>query len=71
VVFAYFALVAYQNNKQELQFVFIGLCILFQPFYKIALGRVLWNVVDVGVAIFLVAIIWKENKENGNSVSNP
>ena len=69
VAFAYFALVAYQNNKQELQFIFIGLCVLFQPFYKIALGRSLWNLVDVAVAIFLIAIIWKENQNNENSKS--
>lgn len=35
------------------------LALLFQPFFKIALGRVAWNIVDVVVAIALVAFwIW-------------
>ena len=33
---------------------FIGLAILFQPIEKLALGRTLWNFIDVAVAIFLV-----------------
>jgi hypothetical protein len=34
--------------------IFIVLALLFQPFEKIALGRVLWNIVDVGVAVYLI-----------------
>jgi hypothetical protein len=33
---------------------------LFQPFLKIALGRSLWNVLDIAVAIFLVLSIFVE-----------
>ncbi len=53
----FFAYAAYQENergKSELTIVFIILAILFQPFYKIALGRTLWNIVDVIVGIGLL-----------------
>jgi hypothetical protein len=32
-----------------------GLALLFQPFFKIALGREMWNIVDVVVGIVKVA----------------
>ncbi len=38
-------------------FIFISLAILFQPLIKISLGRVIWNIVDVAVAIFLMITI--------------
>jgi hypothetical protein len=34
--------------------VFVILALLFQPFFKIALGRTLWNIVDVIVGIGLI-----------------
>jgi hypothetical protein len=52
-----FAVLAYQANQQSSQFemyIYVGLALLFQPFFKIALGRELWNVVDVIVAIGLI-----------------
>lgn len=55
-----FILLAYfsnqQNNKIE-TIIYISLALLFQPFLKIALGRTLWNVVDVIVGIGLIASI--------------
>lgn len=39
------------------------LAILFQPFAKIALGRVLWNIVDVIVAGYLIYLVVR-NKKN-------
>ncbi len=60
-----FSLLAYQasqkENKTEM-IIYIGLAILFQPFFKIALGRFLWNVVDVIVAIGLLLSIVLNNK---------
>ncbi len=54
IAFAYFAYEAYeQKNKRDL-IIFIVLALLFQPFEKIALGRELWNVVDVVVAVYLI-----------------
>ena len=59
--FVSFGLLAYQANedkKKEMTIVFIGLALLFQPFFKIALGRQVWNIVDVLVSIFLIATIF-------------
>ncbi len=61
-----FAILAYKasekENKMEM-IIYISLAILFQPVFKIALGRTLWNTIDVVVALFLIAsIIWKNKK---------
>ena len=56
-----FLLLAYlcyqQNNKTE-PIIYIALALLFQPFLKIALGRTVWNVVDVIVSIGLIASLF-------------
>ena len=49
-----FSYIAYQNRSRQIMWLFIGLAILFQPIEKLALGRTLWNFIDVAVAIFLV-----------------
>ena len=54
VGFAYLAFNANQKQNSTPAFIYIALALLFQPFFKIALGRVLWNVVDVVVAVGLV-----------------
>lgn len=43
--------------------VFGALALLFQPIYKIALGRDLWNVVDVIVAALLIGIYVVERRQ--------
>lgn len=56
-----FALLAYQANEDKRHFeviIFIGLAVLFQPLIKIALGRVIWNVVDVIVGIGLLITLF-------------
>ncbi|WP_234110766.1 MULTISPECIES: DUF6804 family protein [Chryseobacterium] len=52
--FGILAFQANQQNKQTEMFVFIALALLFQPFFKIALGREIWNMVDVIVGIGLL-----------------
>ena len=51
VVFGYMAYSYYQNNKKEFAVASGALAILFQPFVKLALGRGVWNFVDIIVAI--------------------
>lgn len=54
VGFAYLAFsVSSKKNKNEV-FIYIALALLFQPFIKIALGRTLWNIVDVLVGVALL-----------------
>ena len=59
VGFGYLAYEASNKKQDKLFLVYIALAILFQPFFKIALGRTVWNAVDVIVAIFLVLSILK------------
>ena len=68
VSFIGFAILAYQANQQDKQtevIMYVVLALLFQPFLKISLGRTLWNIVDVVVAIGLIMTIFNSNnKEN-------
>jgi hypothetical protein len=58
--FALLASRAHEHNDNNEAIIYGGLALLFQPFIKIALGRQIWNVVDVIVAIGLViSILWK------------
>lgn len=54
VAFSYFAYLAYTRDRPSEVYAFIGLAILFQPLVKISLGRTLWNIVDIVVAIGLI-----------------
>lgn len=62
--FGILAYTANQQNKQTEMIIYGSLALLFQPFFKIALGRDLWNIVDVVVAIGLIVSIFKEKKDN-------
>ncbi len=60
-----FGILAYQANKVQKQtemIVFGALALLFQPFFKIALGREIWNIVDVIVALGLIITLFKKNE---------
>jgi len=52
----------YTQSKVALTVTFASLALLFQPFIKIALGRTIWNVVDVIVAVLLIIVWIKERK---------
>lgn len=65
VAMVVFGVMAYQylmSHKMAATWIFGALAFLFQPFYKIALGRVVWNVVDVIVAILLIALFFMEKR---------
>ena len=55
--FAYLSYEYFQSKKDGLGVVFAALALLFQPFIKISLGRTIWNIVDVIVAIGLIYLI--------------
>lgn len=62
-----FTVLAYQANQQGRQtemIIYGGLALLFQPFFKIALGREIWNIVDVIVGIGLLISIFMKPKES-------
>ena len=49
-------------KKSIAAWVFVILAVLFQPIYKIVLGRGIWNVVDVIVAVFLIILYVMEKR---------
>ena len=61
-----FGILAFKANEQDKKtemIIYGGLALLFQPFFKIVLGRQIWNIVDVIVGIGLIAsLIMKETK---------
>jgi len=63
VGFAYLAYNSLTNGNKVFGVIFIIFAILFQPLYKIALGRPLWNIVDVIVAVFIIISIFIEKNE--------
>jgi hypothetical protein len=61
--FAILAYQAHEQGKQTEMIIYGGLALLFQPFFKIALGRDIWNIVDVIVGIgLLLSILIKPSK---------
>ena len=53
----------YTQHKVALTITFASLAVLFQPFIKVALGRTMWNFVDVLVAVLLIILWIKEKKK--------
>lgn len=63
IAFVVFAWLCFQASKEETTsklFIYGALSLLFQPFFKISLGRELWNLVDVIVGIGLVISVFKK-----------
>ena len=56
VGFAYMAYRYYEMKKEALVWTFGALALLFQPLVKIALGREVWKIVDVAVAVLLIVL---------------
>lgn len=70
VVFGIYAYKCYVAKKEGMTWVFVTLALLFQPFVKVGLGRTIWNIIDVVVAIGLIVLFfweWKEGKKTGKS----
>lgn len=60
-----FGILAYQAHEQDRQtemIIYGSLALLFQPFFKIALGREIWNIVDIIVGIGLILSIFIKPK---------
>jgi hypothetical protein len=62
----FFVYAAYHENesgKKEMTIVFILLALLFQPFFKVTLGRALWNIVDVVIGL---GLLWYSQSKLSN-----
>jgi len=62
VAFGVMAYQYYMRQKTVATVIFVVLALLFQPIYKIALGRATWNVIDVLVAVLLIGLFALENR---------
>ncbi len=62
VGFTILAYKAQEQGRQTEMIVCAGLALLFQPFFKIALGRQIWNIVDVVVGLGLLSSLFIKNK---------
>lgn len=65
VVFCVMAYKFYKIREKGLSITFGALAFLFQPFIKVALGRTMWNIVDIAVAVLLITTLknWEIDKE--------
>lgn len=63
VVFGIMAYQYYLEKKENLALTWGALAVLFQPLIKIPLGRTVWNIVDVIVAIILFFIILRTHSK--------
>ena len=61
-----FILLAYLSYKQDRKItiiIYIALALLFQPFIKVALGRMIWNVADVIISLGLILSLFIKSKK--------
>ncbi len=61
--FALLAFKEFEKNNTKLV-LFIALAVLFQPLFKIPLGRTIWNLTDVLVSLYLIYSIYGDYKEH-------
>ena len=64
IIFGIMAYNSFLQKKKKICITCIVLSLLFQPILKLPLGREVWNIVDVVVAVFLIYLFLKENYEN-------
>jgi hypothetical protein len=67
LVFVFLGFKELEKENQNIAYLYFGLAILFQPFLKIALGRELWNLVDVVVGIWLMISAFQSDKNHPNN----
>ena len=65
-----FVVLAYDANRNDRRtelIIYCSLALLFQPFFKIALGREVWNIVDIVVGVGLLISIFIKPSVNRTS----
>ena len=60
--FAILAYGAHEQGRQRELIIYAVLDLLFQPFFKIALDRQIWNIVDIVIGIGLIISIFMKPK---------
>ncbi|AWV98338.1 DUF6804 family protein [Arcticibacterium luteifluviistationis] len=62
-----FSILAYSARKdghETQMIVYGGLALLFQPFFKVTLGRELWNIIDVIIGLGLIINYLKSSSKS-------
>lgn len=62
--FVVLAYIKFRDKAEKYALIYAALALLFQPFLKITLGKDVWQVVDVVVAIFLLWQLYTSRKAN-------
>ncbi len=65
--FGFLAHVHLERGEQGKAYIYLMLALLFQPFFKVSLGRDLWNLVDVVVGGMLLLSVASNSKEEAQS----
>ena len=72
ISFGIMAYKSYMAKKEVFTWTFGILALLFQPFVKITLGRTIWNIIDVIIAIgFILLFIYENKLLKGNKKNEP
>ena len=64
--FSLLSFYSYIDRKVDSSIIYIFLILLFQPFIKIPLGRVVWNLIDIIVGLGLLISIFSSSLKNKN-----
>ena len=58
--FGYLAYKYYKAHDEGKSLIFGALALLIQPFFKLSLGRGMWNIVDVVIVVFIIYLLIKK-----------
>lgn len=58
----YAAVQMFEAKRERWAWACVVLAVLFNPIFKVHLGRDLWAVVDVAAGVFLCALAWKSRR---------
>lgn len=64
--FTYISYDYFKHKRDGYGFLFAMLALLFQPFFPVSLGRIVWNFIDIIVAIgliYLVVVMFRGKKK--------
>lgn len=57
--FCYLAYICFKEGETDRMIAMVVLAVLFQPLLKISLGRTIWNIIDILVAIYMLYLALK------------
>jgi hypothetical protein len=70
VLSGYFAYVTYSHKKTVYLLIFVIAGLLFNPIIKVALGKEIWRMVDIGYAGFLIMVLIFELRRKRSTATN-